>query len=257
MESMKRSPLVDGLGIVRLLLESKTPMGVTQISECLNTPKSSTHRVLQSLKQLGFVEQRRTTSMYTINPVIFEFVNILASQFGTSPHLESPIREAANKFKCTGYLSMLGGIDTYVILGVGDEGNTSRLGTHGPAYATSVGKILVAQLDEKEWPRFAPTKEDTPISKYTNMDPDKFYLQLKEARKRGLAWNHRESSIDHVSVAAVVREPFVNPPRMAVAFLFSHKELLYYDHAEIEKEILILAGKLESVLGVSDRPVHH
>ena len=40
-----------------------------------------------------------------------------------------------------------------VICGAGEEGSTTRLGSHGPAYASSAGKAIIAQLPESEWPR--------------------------------------------------------------------------------------------------------
>lgn len=248
--ALRRSNLTDGIGIIRLLLREGHPLGVTQIAEAADAPKSSTFRVLQTLRQLGFVEQQRETNRYTLNPAIFEFVHDLAVHFGKNLSLEKHLRAAAHKLKCSVYLSMLGARDTYVICAAGEEGNTTQLGTHGPAYATSTGKVLVAQLPPDEWPHYAPSPESVAPTYFSNVDPERFYAQLQESRRVGFAWNRRETSKDHVSVAAVVREPFVTRSRLAVALLLRYDLMYAIDIQEMERSIVALAGELEAQLGI-------
>ena len=247
-----RSNLTDGLSVIRILAKEGHPLGVTQISRQLNAPKSSTYRVLQTLCQIGFVEKHEPRSQYAINPVIFGFIHSLANHFGRNLKLEKHLRQAAQRHRCTVYLSMLGDYDTYIIAGAGEEGNTSRLGTHGHAYATSVGKVLVAQLNESEWAAYAPRPDSDIPSKYCNCDPEHFYGQVREARQKGFAWNHRESSEEHVSIATVVQEPFAKRIRLAVAFLFHHSQMFTLNEPEIEIAIRKLALELEDALGVTD-----
>jgi DNA-binding IclR family transcriptional regulator len=144
---------------------------------------------------------------------------------------------------------MLGGNETYVICGAGDEGNTTRLGTHGPAYATSAGKVLVAHLQEADWPHYAPGAGAAPLTASTNLDPERFYAQLREAKKQGFAWNRRETSKEHASVATVVREPFIHHPRLAVALLMREDDIMMRDLPELERSLLALAALLERELG--------
>ncbi|MCG8525884.1 MAG: helix-turn-helix domain-containing protein [Opitutales bacterium] len=244
-----RSNLTEGLDIVSLLVRERRAIGVTQIAEQLGMPKSSTHRVLQTLLQLGFVEQHQVTSLYTINPTIFEFVHDLAMYFAKNIFLEKHLHEAARIYKCSVYLCMLGGLETYIVCGAGDEGNTTRLGCHGPAYTTSAGKILVANYPEDEWPKYAPDVDSVPPTSFSNTDPEQFFMQLREAREKGFAWNRRESSADHYAIASVVREPFVNRPRLAIALLFRSDKMFLYDTNDLEKTVQKIAKKLERQLG--------
>ena len=249
-ESIADTPLTQGINAVRLLVQRGHPVGVTQMAAALGMPKSSAHRLLQNLRQLGFGEKNEATHCYAVNPAIFAFVHDLATQFGRNLSLEKHLRIAAARLRCSVYLCMLGGGETYVICGAGDEGNTTRLGTHGPAYATSAGKVLVAHLNEATWPHYAPRAGDTPLTTCTNLDAERFYAQLREAKKQGFAWNRRETSKDHASVATIVREPFVDHPRLAVALLLRADDLLTRDLAELEHSILAVAALLERELGV-------
>jgi DNA-binding IclR family transcriptional regulator len=82
------------------------------------------------------------------------------------------------------------------------------------------------------------------------LNPTRFFAQLREAKQNGFAWNHRETSPDHVSVAAVVREPLVNPPRLAVALLIRHSAYILRDQHELERAVLQLAETLGRVLAI-------
>lgn len=243
------TPLTLGIAVVRLLLQRGYSLGVTQIANELKMPKSSIHRLLQTLGQLGFVQKQPGVARYTLNPSIFRFVHEIATHFGRNLSLDDLLREAAQKLKCSIYLSMLGGREVYVVYAAGEEGNTTRLGTHSPAFATSAGKVLVSQLPEADWPQYAPSADETRITAFTNLNPEKFYAQLRDAAARSIAWNHRESSKDGVSLAAVVHEPFVKPARLSVALLMRHESYMTRDQAELEAALLQLATKIEQSLG--------
>jgi DNA-binding IclR family transcriptional regulator len=245
----KSTPLSHGISVVRLMVQCGHSLGVTRLAEELGMPKSSVHRLLITLQELGFVQKIEETKRYTLSADIFDFVHEIASHFGRNLSLDDRLRAAASKFGVSVYLSMLGKRDTYVICAAGDEGNTTKLGSHGRAYATSAGKVLIAHLDEKEWSLRAPPTEEKSITPYTIRDPQKFFAQLREVKKTGIAWNRRESSKDHVSLATVVREPFIRQPRLAVAFLMRHEELALRDHKELEQALLKLAADLERKLG--------
>lgn len=247
--AMKQTPLTQGIALVRMMVHAGHSLGVTRIAEELGMPKSSVHRLLASLQELGFVQRIEATKRYTLSADIFDFVHEIAWHFGRNLRLDDQLRAAAVKLGCSVYISMLGRRDTYVVCAAGEEGNTTRLGSHGRAYASSVGKVLVAQLPESEWARYAPGNDEAPATRYTNRDPKKFLAQLREAHRAGFAWNRRESSKDHVSVAAVLREPFIDPPRLAVALLMRHEAFALRDQKELEVELLKLAGELERELG--------
>lgn len=243
------TPLSQGIAVVRLMVHAGHSLGVTRLACELGMPKSSVHRVLQTLCELGFVQRADATRRYMLSADIFDFVHEIAWHFGRNLKLDRHLRAAAAKLGCSVYLSMLGKRHTYVICAAGHEGSTTRLGSHGPAYASSAGKAIISQLPEGEWPRYAPGPDDPPGTPYTNRDPRKFLARLREARDSGVAWNVRETDKDIVSLATVVREPFVAQPRLAVALVLRHEERLHRDDAELVREIKRLAETLEKQLG--------
>jgi DNA-binding IclR family transcriptional regulator len=244
----RSTPLTQGIALIRLMVQSGHSLGVTGIARTLDMPKSSVHRLLQSLQELGFV-QRLETGRYTLCADIFDFIHEIALNFGRNFRLEDQLRAAARRLDCSVYLNMLGRRDTYVICAAGDEGNTARLGIHSRAYASSAGKILIAQKDPSDWLDYAPDPAEKPTTPFTTLSRTKFLAELRKAKKAGLAWNHRETSLAHVSLATVVREPFIPVPRLAVALVFRLEDFETRDRANVEKDLLELASELERELG--------
>jgi DNA-binding IclR family transcriptional regulator len=244
------TPLTQGIAVVRLLLLKGYALGVTQIADEIGMPKSSLHRLLKTLCQIGFVQQNEKNFRYGVSAEIFDFLHEGAALFGRNLKLDEPMRAAATALQASVYLDMLGGRNAYVVCAAGDEGNTLRLGRKSPAYASSAGKILVAQLAEDTWSRYAPLPGEKPATTHTSTDPERFYARLREARERGFAWSHREISPDHVSVAAIVQEPLVHPPRLAVAIVLRHEAYCLRDQAELEAAVLKLADKLTRVIAL-------
>lgn len=245
---MKSTPLTQGIAIVRLMIRSGHSLGVTSIARTLKMPKSSVHRVLQSLQELGFV-QRIELGRYTVCADIFDFVHEIARNFGRNLRFEDHLRAVAHDLQCNVYLSMLGCREVYVICAAGEEGNTARLGIHAPAHASSAGKILIAQKKPSVWPSYAPKPDDKPMTPFTNRSPRKFLAELRTVRKTGLAWNHRETSSEHVSLATFVREPFIPLPRLAVALVLHESDFKQRDVGQLESNLRKLALDLEQELG--------
>jgi len=244
----KSNSLTQGIAIVRLMVQAGHSLGVTHLARTMNMPKSSVHRLLQSLQQLGFVH-RIESGRYTLSADIFDFIHEIAWNFGRNLRLDDQLRAAAHRLNCSVYISMLGRRDIYVICAAGEEGNTARLGIHARAYTSSAGKILIAQKSRQQWLDYAPRANEQPVTPFSNQNPRKFVEELKAVKKNGLAWNHRESSADHVSLATVIREPFIAVPRLSVALVLRQEEFENRKADQLEVDLREFASELERELG--------
>lgn len=249
----RQSTLELGLAIIIHLNQQGGSQGVTQIANAMSLPKSSTHRLLRILCEIGFVERSETTLRYSINPHIFGFVYELARYFEHNSVFEPLLRDHAERLGLSAFAGMIGGSQAYVICAAGLEGNTSNLGTHTAAYASSIGKVLVSQLPDEKWEKYAPRADDLPFTPYTNLDPEKFYRELRHARKARIAWNLRESSIGHASVAALVERPFGRTP-LAASLLIPWDRFSENDRPHYEAEAQALATELSNSLIAKSAP---
>lgn len=72
------TPALDGtivkvFSLMELLATSEQPLGVSTIAQQLDLQKSNVHRLLQTLKALGYVQQQSTTSRYFLTLKTWEF----------------------------------------------------------------------------------------------------------------------------------------------------------------------------------------
>lgn len=65
--------IVKVFSLMELLAMSEQPMGVSAIAQQLELQKSNVHRLLQTLKALGYVQQHASTSRYSLTLKTWEF----------------------------------------------------------------------------------------------------------------------------------------------------------------------------------------
>lgn len=239
--------MFQGVEALLVLLKAHRSLGITQVAEALELSKSTTHDLLAALSALGFVDQNKLTRRYSISPEIFRFVHLVSTEFGPNSAVKPLLRAQAKKLKASIVVTALCRRSTYALCASGPSADTFLLGDNGPAYNSSCGKILVAQLDDAQWPEYAPRAGDKPHTPHSNLDPARFFAELRAARLNGVAWNLRERDVNLCSVAAPIRwgEP---PASRAVAIALPYTEWVARDRDELASQVRALADDVSRVL---------
>ena len=130
-------------------LGNKRDMRVTEISQQLALSKSSVHRLLQTLKVLGYVAQDGESDCYRATLKLFE----LGGKVLENTDL---VREADAEMRQLGALTRetihLGALDEDAIIYIhkieSDFGlrMQSRIGKRKPLHSTAIGKVLLAHM---------------------------------------------------------------------------------------------------------------
>ena len=225
--------LLIGFQVLKCLTEGGPSLGVTQVAERALLPKATAHRVLQTLRRLGYVEQHLATKKYRLSPGIFGFLHFLTSHFSPSRKTTQVLRETAARLGATVHLSMLAGDAAYVVAASGPYGDTQVLGSHMPAIDSPGGQALMAQLPEEEWQKL----------------PASLRQRLRSIRETGVAWNDRTDEIR--SIAAAVAG--TNGSRLAVTLLYADSEASTLNPEVAEAQILRLAQDVADAVGVGLR----
>ncbi|MFN3409141.1 MAG: IclR family transcriptional regulator [Limisphaerales bacterium] len=247
MASDHKSSLKLGIQAIGRMLEVRRSMGVTELAQQLGIAKSSAHDLLQSLRELGFVEQDSKTARYAISPEIFQFVHQIAAQFGANSKLHDFIREEAARLRCSIYVGTLSGRNTYVLCAAGPRADTTTLGVRTPAFMSSIGRILIAQLPRERWAEYGPQPGDTKLTEWTNLDPKRHLAAVERAARDGVAWNEQETGRGICSVAAPLLEGD-GPARRAVGIVHSYTDWVALDKEELAAMVKTLAEKISQLL---------
>lgn len=229
-----------GISVLKQMVGAGHPQGLTQIAAALDLSKSSTHDLLHALHELGFVEQDTETKKYLISPGIFSFIHDFAYHYGPNAKVNIAMQKEAERLKCGVYVHVISGKSVFLVCAAGRYAPTSSLGVEVPVFASSAGKVLVAQKPEDEWPDYAPEAGATPFTKKTVISPEQFLKQVRQARELGTAWNEGEHALDFCSVAAPILEPGKISTR-SVALVFAEKEWRIQDRPTLASEVKKLA----------------
>ena len=194
--------------ILEILLKQGSSMNMTEFSEKLGFYPSTIHRILDTLKHLGYVEQDPHTQKYQLG--------LKALELGMAKlHQMDLVREA------TPYLKELvdQGNET-VHLGVLEEGEVlylakeessqtirmcSYVGKRAPVHCTALGKVLLSYLPEEERKKILEQKELLRFTEKTIIDEKKLKKELDKIKKQGFALDLEEHEKDVCCIAAPIR----------------------------------------------------
>lgn len=183
--------------IVETLAAHPQGMNLQAVAEETKLAKSTVHRLLSSLIQLGYALQDGVTGQYRLTLRLFELSSAAVSEmnvFSTAkPYLD---RLAARTGEAI-HLVIRDGTDV-VYLYKAEAGGMhmgSRIGLRSPMYCTGVGKAIMATLSagevEQIW-KSSHHKACTPhtITRYADL-----LAQLEKIRARGWAVDDEENEL--------------------------------------------------------------
>ncbi|MGG4036551.1 IclR family transcriptional regulator [Paenibacillus cisolokensis] len=201
------STLERALFLMECLSEKADGAGISELSETTQLPKSTIHRILETLLNHGFVTQDPGTEKY--------FIGLKAIEIGMAGLQNSDLVEAARPHMQdlatqTGQTSFLAVFDKgeiiyiYKVEGTSSFIMNAKLGTRSPAHCTGLGKAILAYfsletvdkiISEKGLKRYTPT---------TITDHQQFLQELSRIRQKGVAINREELDEGLSSIAAPI-----------------------------------------------------
>ncbi len=200
--------------ILEYLADNPTGVTLTELQRELSIPKSSLHGLLHTLVESGWLETDRRGTVYS--------VGLRALRIGATFLERDPIVEAAGKLLAevcgrlheTVHLARLDGSD--VVYLVSQESThhlrtTSRTGRRLPAYATALGKALLATRTPDQVEELLP---ETLVAITTETVTDRGMLreELMLTRERGWSFEIGQNTpgLGCLAVAVPGRHPAVD-----------------------------------------------
>jgi DNA-binding IclR family transcriptional regulator len=169
------------------------PVGLRELSETLGAPRSSVYALMRTLVEHGWVRTDETGQRYSIG---IRALLAGTTYLDTDPFLrivQPHITELSAKLDETIHFARLEGTDV-VYLATRESSQYlrpfSRVGRRLPAFATSLGKSLLAEQPDPE--AHLPAELE-PLTPATITDRDALAAELEETRRRGYAIDHEEN----------------------------------------------------------------
>lgn len=196
-----------GLAIMRAFSADHPSMTVSEIAHELGLTRAAVRRFLLTLGELGYVDVKN--SRFELTPRVLElgyaYLSALSLPDIALPRLEKLVAETGEASE--GAILDRGDI-VYVVRVPGPALMTIsvNVGAHRPAYATAMGRVLLADLPSDDLDRYLDTYKLAPILPRTITDRAEFCAELERVRKAGYALVNQELEEGLVAVAVPVRD---------------------------------------------------
>ena len=196
------------LSILEILLQHGSAMNMTEISEKLGLYPSTIHRILDTLKYWGYVEQDPNTQKYQLGLKLLELGMAKFHQMDLVGEAAPYLKELVKECNETVHLGVLEEGEV-MYLAKEESSQTIRMisyvGKRAPVYCTSLGKVLLAYLSEEGRKKILDEKELTRFTENTITDKSKLKKELDKVRKQGFALDSEENEKDICCIAAPIR----------------------------------------------------
>ena len=160
-----------GLKLLRLFRRTRPSITPPEIAHELKIPRSTVHRLLQTLEEMEFLRRSDGGGAYTLGPAVlsigFEYLSSLDIVQLSNPIL-SQLRD---KTQCSAHLAVLQGTEiVYLSRHASPHAVSSNVsvGTRLPAHASVMGRVLLADLGS---PALHALYKDKPLQRFTPKTP--------------------------------------------------------------------------------------
>jgi DNA-binding IclR family transcriptional regulator len=181
---------------------------VTEISKALSMLPSKVSRMIRTLENEGFFEKNLENGKYRLGVQFFELGMAYVFNFPLRkvlrPHSEEIFKEL-NFTTSWGILKNDKVIVVDRIQNLNIDLLTHRLGLNIPIHSTSIGKVLLAYLPEKEQDRILKSTNLAKFTDATIIDQKLIKKHLKVIRERGFSTDEGETHEDLNCMAAPIR----------------------------------------------------
>jgi len=208
--------LTRGLKLLEAIAESHGSVALTELAQQSGLPNSTTHRLLTTMQQLGFVRQVGDLGYWTIGAHAF----VVGSSFLQSRNLLAMVhpmlRQLMEASGETVNLAVLDLSDHQAV--IIDQVQCTQLmrmsapiGGKLPMHASGAGKAFLANLSEQQVTDLLHRKGLHHYTPHTLMSPQSLKENLAQARKAGYAFDDEEHALGLRCVASCIYDEHGEP----------------------------------------------
>lgn len=177
-----------GLAVIRAFDAAHPALSLAEVARRAGIPRAAARRFLHTLETLGYV--RSDAGAFALTPRVlelgFSYLSALSLPEIVQPHLERLSREVGESVSA----AVLDGTDIVYVARVPTRRIMSvaiTIGTRLPAFATSMGRVLLAGLPDEERRSALDALALAPLTDRTVATRDALEAELSRVRSQGWA----------------------------------------------------------------------
>ena len=207
------SSLQAGLAILNCFSAQKPVLGIAKLADELNMSRSTTHRYASTLVALGYLEQDHARR-YRLAPRVADMGMSVLDSMVLRGKAREPLRELREQTGRTASLAVLDGTQIRYV----DRRRGWRRGQHAvdldlgagahlPAQCTAMGKVLLANLPDREREQLIGELELIKRGPKSITSKKALRAELQQVREDGIALGDEELAAGVRTIAVPVHGP--------------------------------------------------
>jgi IclR family transcriptional regulator, pca regulon regulatory protein len=180
--------LAKGLSILESFDAANAEMTLSEVARRVNLSPAATRRSLITLQTLGYVGQKN--KRFHLRPKVMTLGSAFYFSARIDEVLHPDLRDIVQKF---GDASSVGTLDGHDVIYIAHNSvqrarrAAAVVGARYPAFATSLGRVLLAGLPDNELEHYIATVRPEPLTSKTVTDPAILWEKIVAAREAGYA----------------------------------------------------------------------
>jgi len=192
-----------GLQVIRSFSAEAPAQTLTEVAERSGLTRAGARRILLTLQTLGYVES--DARLFRLTPRILDLGFAYLSSMPMWNLAEPEMQALTTRVGESCSAAVLDGPDIVYVLRVPTHKIMSislGVGSRLPAYCTSMGRMLLAGMDEADARRLLEASERKPLTRHTLTDVDELMARVRQARRQGWCLVNQELEEGLISLAA-------------------------------------------------------
>lgn len=195
-----------GLAVINSFSRERTTQTLSEVAQQTGLTRATARRVLLTLADLGYVHQN--SRAFSLTPKVLDLGYSYLSSLQVVELAQQPMERLVEEVRESSSMSVLDGDEIVYVARVPTKRIMTislAIGSRLPAYATSMGRVLVAGLPDDELDAYIAGAELVQLTEHTITDRGSFRAAIEEVRAGGYALVDQELEEGVRSIAAPIR----------------------------------------------------
>jgi IclR family transcriptional regulator, KDG regulon repressor len=245
-----------GFQILELLRLQGRAIGVSEMANILGLSTTTVHRLLKTLKSCRAVQQDPQTHLYDLNDHLLLYGKAVLNRFNFLGSVHPILGELSKRVGETVFMGILDDQFDLIYIDQVDTLDhplrmTPQIGLRQPAHSTSLGKVLLANLQGEKLANFLSRESYPKKTEFTITTAQELSKELEKVRQVGFALDQEEMENGICCVAAPIHNSHGTIAAISVSGPSSRMRAKGLD-AMLSKEICATAVKVSQFIQSMD-----
>jgi IclR family pca regulon transcriptional regulator len=198
--------LARGLRIIQTFGQDHRQLALSDIAKLVELPRASVRRTLHTLIHLGFAET--DGRMFRLTPKVLTLAGAYLLSNPISNILQPALERLSADINAACSAAVLDGDDVVMIAHASPPRVlqlSGQIGLRLPALSSSLGRILLASLDDEQINTFLARSKPKQLTAHTLVDKDKLRYAILKSRADGYSLVDQEVELGFRSISVAMR----------------------------------------------------